>query len=160
MASGNGWERPPLGPQRSTTSAEPRPGSGNTTTTARRGGARVFVEVKARRSRSFGLPEEAITPSKRRRIVRSAWTYLDDRGLQGSAWRGDVIAIVGAPATGKSALALVLAEAFAGEIVSVDSRLLYRGMDIGTAKPTTAERSRVPHHLIDVADPDETGSLA
>jgi tRNA dimethylallyltransferase len=73
---------------------------------------------------------------------------------------GLVVAIVGATATGKSSLALALAEALSGEIVSVDSRLLYRGMDIGTAKPTRAERSRVAHHLIDVADPDETWSLA
>ena len=73
---------------------------------------------------------------------------------------GLVVAIVGATATGKSALALDLAEALSGEIVSVDSRLLYRGMDIGTAKPTSAERSRIVHHLIDVADPDETWSLA
>ena len=47
-----------------------------------------------------------------------------------------------------------------GEIVSADSRLFYRGMDIGTAKPTREERARVPHHLIDMADPDETWSLA
>jgi tRNA dimethylallyltransferase len=73
---------------------------------------------------------------------------------------GLVVAIVGATATGKSSLALALAEALGGEVVSVDSRLLYRGMDIGTAKPAPAERSRVPHHLIDVADPDETWSLA
>ena len=73
---------------------------------------------------------------------------------------GPAVAIVGATAAGKTALALSLAEALSGEIVSVDSRLLYRGMDIGTAKPTPAERSRVPHHLIDVADPDETWSLA
>ena len=73
---------------------------------------------------------------------------------------GLVVAIVGATATGKSALALELAEALSGEIISVDSRLLYRGMDIGTAKPTPAARSRVAHHLIDVADPDETWSLA
>lgn len=73
---------------------------------------------------------------------------------------GVVVAIGGATATGKSALALALGEALAGEIVSVDSRLLYRGMDIGTAKPTPAERKRIPHHLIDVADLDETWSLA
>jgi tRNA dimethylallyltransferase len=73
---------------------------------------------------------------------------------------GVVVAIVGATASGKSALALALAEAISGEIVSADSRLLYRGMDIGTAKPTSAERARIPHHLIDVADPDETWSLA
>jgi len=74
--------------------------------------------------------------------------------------RPAVLAVVGATASGKSALALRLAEDLGGEIVSVDSRLLYRGMDIGTAKPTPAERARVVHHLIDIADPDETWSLA
>jgi len=53
-----------------------------------------------------------------------------------------------------------VAEKLNGEIVSADSRLFYRGMDIGTAKPSAAEMARVPHHLIDVADPDETWSLA
>jgi tRNA dimethylallyltransferase len=56
---------------------------------------------------------------------------------------------------GKSEIALQLAERLDGEIVSADSRLFYRGMDIGTAKPTLEERSRVPHHLIDVAGPDQ-----
>ena len=71
-----------------------------------------------------------------------------------------VIVITGATATGKTAAALGLARAFDGEIVSADSRQLYRGMDIGTAKPTTAERALVPHHLIDILDPDEDFSLA
>lgn len=62
---------------------------------ARQGKSLVFVEVKTRRSRSFGLPEEAITPSKRQRIVRSAWTYIEANGLQGADWRVDVIAIEG-----------------------------------------------------------------
>jgi tRNA dimethylallyltransferase len=61
---------------------------------------------------------------------------------------------------GKTALSLQLAETLDGEIVSADSRLFYRGMDIGTAKPTDEERARVPHHLIDIADPDETVGLA
>ena len=60
---------------------------------------------------------------------------------------------------GKTALSLRLAQQFDGEIVSADSRLFYRGMDIGTAKPTAAERVGVPHHLIDLCDPDETLSL-
>lgn len=74
--------------------------------------------------------------------------------------RPKVVAILGATATGKSALALVLAPELSGEIVSVDSRQIYRGMDVGTAKPTPAERAQVPHYLIDVADPDETWSMA
>ncbi len=71
-----------------------------------------------------------------------------------------LIAIVGPTAVGKTEIAIQLAENLDGEIVSADSRLLYRGMDIGTAKPTLQERQRVPHHLIDVANPDETWSLA
>jgi tRNA dimethylallyltransferase len=71
-----------------------------------------------------------------------------------------LLAIVGQTATGKTALAIRLAQALGGEIVSADSRQVYRGMDIGTAKPTPAERAAVPHHLIDVADPDEAFSLA
>ncbi len=70
-----------------------------------------------------------------------------------------LIAVVGATATGKSALALKLAQAFDGEIISADSRQVYRYMDIGTAKPTAAERAQVRHWLIDVVDPDEEFSL-
>ncbi len=66
-----------------------------------------------------------------------------------------VVAIVGPTAVGKSAVALTLAERIGGEIVSADSRQVYRGLDVGTAKPTREERARVPHHGIDVADPDE-----
>jgi tRNA dimethylallyltransferase len=71
-----------------------------------------------------------------------------------------LIVIVGPTAAGKTAFAIQLAVQLNGEIVSADSRLFYRGMDIGTAKPTSVERKLVPHHLIDVADPDETWSLA
>ena len=70
-----------------------------------------------------------------------------------------LILLVGPTAVGKTEIAIQLAERLNGEIVSADSRLFYRGMDIGTAKPTPAERARVPHHLIDVANPDETWSL-
>jgi len=71
-----------------------------------------------------------------------------------------VLVIVGPTAVGKTTLSLYLAEHLRGEVVSADSRLFYRGMDIGTAKPTPEERARVPHHLIDIADPDETVGLA
>jgi len=63
-----------------------------------------------------------------------------------------VICLAGATATGKSAVALALAERLGGEIVSVDSMQVYRGLDIGTAKPSAEERARVRHHLIDVAE--------
>ncbi|HEY4380325.1 MAG TPA: tRNA (adenosine(37)-N6)-dimethylallyltransferase MiaA [Acidobacteriaceae bacterium] len=66
-----------------------------------------------------------------------------------------LIVLTGPTASGKTALALALAERFAGEIVSCDSVAVYRGMEIGTAKPTLDERARVPHHLIDVFSPDE-----
>jgi tRNA dimethylallyltransferase len=66
-----------------------------------------------------------------------------------------VIAIVGPTASGKSALAMRVADRIGGEIVSADSRQVYRGMDIGTAKATAEERARIRHHLIDVVDPGE-----
>ena len=71
-----------------------------------------------------------------------------------------LILIVGPTAVGKTEFAIQLAERLNGEIVSADSRLFYRGMDIGTAKPSREEQARVPHHLIDIADPDEILSLA
>jgi tRNA dimethylallyltransferase len=66
-----------------------------------------------------------------------------------------LVVLCGPTASGKTALALALAERFAGEIVSCDSVAVYRGMEIGTAKPTLAERARVPHHLLDILTPDE-----
>ncbi len=82
-----------------------------------------------------------------------------------SATTGDehpapILAIVGPTASGKSQAALQLAMVLGGEIVSADSMQLYRGMDIGTAKPTAGERARVPHHLLDLADPGEPFSAA
>ena len=71
-----------------------------------------------------------------------------------------LIAIVGPTGIGKSQLALHLAQNFAGEIVSADSRQIYRYMDIGTAKPSSEELSLVPHHLINIINPDEDFSLA
>lgn len=71
-----------------------------------------------------------------------------------------VLAVVGPTATGKSALGLRLAVGLGGEIISCDSMQIYRGMDIGTAKPTPQERAAVPHHLIDAADPDTPFSCA
>lgn len=70
-----------------------------------------------------------------------------------------LVVILGPTAAGKTEISLQLAERLAGEIVSADSRLFYRGMDIGTAKPSAQERARAPHHLIDIAEPDETWSL-
>ncbi len=70
--------------------------------------------------------------------------------------RARVGLIVGPTGTGKSALAIEIAARLGGEIVNADSRLFYRGLDIGTAKPGPAERARVPHHLIDICAPDQT----
>jgi tRNA dimethylallyltransferase len=71
-----------------------------------------------------------------------------------------LIVIVGPTAVGKTEVSIQLAERLGGEIVSADSRLFYRGMNIGTAKPTVEERAQIPHHLIDIVNPDETCSLA
>jgi tRNA dimethylallyltransferase len=70
------------------------------------------------------------------------------------------LALVGPTAVGKTDLSLALAESLGAEIVSIDSMLVYRGMDVGTAKPSDAERARVPHHMIDVAEPSEAFSVA
>ena len=70
-----------------------------------------------------------------------------------------LIAIIGPTAVGKTEISIHLAERLNGEIVSADSRLLYRGMDIGTAKPSPQDRTRIPHHLIDVTEPENPWSL-
>ena len=71
-----------------------------------------------------------------------------------------LVAILGPTAAGKTALSIQLAERFRGEIVSADSRQVYRGMDIGTAKPTADEQRRIRHHLLDVVEPDEPFTLS
>ena len=75
--------------------------------------------------------------------------------MSAPAQREAVIVVGGPTASGKTALAIELALRFDGEIVNADSMQIYRGMDIGTAKPSLAERARVPHHLLDIAAPDE-----
>ena len=71
-----------------------------------------------------------------------------------------IVVITGPTATGKTALALPLAQRYNAEIISADSRQVYRHLDIGTAKPTPAEQARVPHHVIDVVNPDEHFDVA
>ncbi len=73
---------------------------------------------------------------------------------------GPLIVLLGPTAVGKTELSLTLARTFDGEIVSADSRQVYQGMDIGTAKPTPQQRAQVPHHLLDLLTPAETLSLA
>src|SRR5215213_10182394 len=72
----------------------------------------------------------------------------------------NALVLTGPTASGKSGLALELAARLNAEIISADSMTLYRGMDIGTAKPSAADRARVPHHLIDVLDPWESANVA
>ena len=71
-----------------------------------------------------------------------------------------IVAVVGPTASGKTGLGLDLAERFGGEIVNADSVQVYRLLDIGSAKPTAEEQGRVPHHLVDVVDPDEPFTAA
>jgi tRNA dimethylallyltransferase len=71
-----------------------------------------------------------------------------------------LVVVAGPTASGKSSLGISLAETFSGEIVSADSRQVYRGLDIGAAKVTPAERALVPHHLLDVADPGDVYTVA
>ena len=67
-----------------------------------------------------------------------------------------LIVVLGPTASGKSALGIALAQRFSGEIVSADSRQVYRGLDIGTAKVTAEEQAQVPHFLLDIVQPTET----
>jgi tRNA dimethylallyltransferase len=85
---------------------------------------------------------------------------MTDSPESAAASRLAVAALVGPTGAGKTALAMALAERIPLEVVSADSRAVYRWMDIGTAKPSLQERRHVPHHLIDVVDPDEAYSLA
>jgi tRNA dimethylallyltransferase len=71
-----------------------------------------------------------------------------------------LVAIVGPTAVGKTELSIAVAEALQAEIISADSRLIYRGMDIGTAKPSPGQLAQIPHHLIDIAEPEQSWSLA
>ncbi|HXR47190.1 MAG TPA: tRNA (adenosine(37)-N6)-dimethylallyltransferase MiaA [Candidatus Limnocylindrales bacterium] len=80
--------------------------------------------------------------------------------IQHSTFNAQPIFLAGPTAVGKSEIALQLAERLGGEIISVDSMQVYRGLDIGTAKPSRAERARVPHHLIDICDLTESFDVA
>ena len=71
-----------------------------------------------------------------------------------------IVVICGPTASGKTALSIALAKAFDGEVVSADSMQIYRGMDIGTAKPTREEMAGIPHHMLDVAAPGESYSVS
>ncbi|MCB8943436.1 MAG: tRNA (adenosine(37)-N6)-dimethylallyltransferase MiaA [Ardenticatenaceae bacterium] len=82
-----------------------------------------------------------------------------ERGEERGERRAPLLIIVGPTAVGKTALSLKLAQELDGEIISADSRLFYRGLDIGTAKPTAVEQAQIPHHLIDICAPDETLTL-
>jgi tRNA dimethylallyltransferase len=82
------------------------------------------------------------------------------RDANPNLWRRRAVVLTGPTASGKSAVALVLAELLDAEIIALDSMTLYRGMDIGTAKPSLQDRSRIPHHLIDVLDPWDSASVA
>jgi tRNA dimethylallyltransferase len=85
---------------------------------------------------------------------------VDTSNLQHSTFNVQPVFIAGPTAVGKSEIALRLAEQAGGEIVSVDSMQVYRGLDIGTAKPSAAERARAPHHLIDIRDLTESFDAA
>jgi len=81
---------------------------------------------------------------------------VDESGVaQGDGREPLAVLLLGLTGSGKTALSLALAERFDGEVVSCDSVAVYRGMDLGTAKPSQEERARIPHHLIDIAEPDQ-----
>ncbi len=93
-------------------------------------------------------------------VFQIVTTGLRSNSMKSDENRPKLALILGVTASGKSDCALAVADALNGEIVSVDSMQVYRGMDIGTAKPTVEERARVPHHLIDILEPSEACSAA
>src|SRR4051812_5210242 len=89
--------------------------------------------------------------------TRDGWSVIDR--MTPDAFRRALV-LTGPTGSGKSSVALELAPRLDAEIVAMDSMTLYRGMDIGTAKPSAAERACVPHHLLDVLDPWQSASVA
>ncbi len=98
-------------------------------------------------------PRAQVEPAAERADRRPSDAGSPD--ARGGGSRRDALVITGPTATGKTALSIEVAERLDGEIISMDSRQVYRGMDIGTAKATNEERARVPHHGLDLVDPDE-----
>src|SRR5437867_9703176 len=111
--------------------------------------------TSSRRSSALATPNARARRTPRARSERCATSRRRYRPARSVAMSGPLIVVVGPTAAGKSALALEIAPTVGAEIVAADSRQVYRGMDVGTAKPTTSERARVPHHLLDLVDPDE-----
>ena len=90
-------------------------------------------------------------------MAESASIAEELRAQAGAAARARVIVVLGPTAGGKSDLAMELARRYGGELISADSMQVYRGMDIGTAKPTAQERAEIRHHAIDLVDAHEEG---
>src|ERR671918_246445 len=118
-----------------------------------------------RRSRSSG-PRPSASPHRGagaiggRGVTRARNLRVDVRASRERSSDTNVFALVGPTASGKTEVSLQLARRLKAEILVVDSMTVYRGMDIGTAKPSPAQRGQIPHHLIDVADPAQPFSVA
>lgn len=95
----------------------------------------------------------------RYRICRFSQTVTESSFVMGDSKQKPLIAIAGPTASGKTGLAIRLAKKFNGAIICADSRTVYRGMDIGTAKPTKAEMDGVPHYMLDMVEPNSTFTL-
>src|SRR5215207_3176537 len=92
--------------------------------------------------------------------ARNNQTDPSHRTAQRQEPRPRIVVVAGPTAVGKTALGIALAQEFDGEVVNADSRYLYRGFDIGVAKPDPVERQGIPHHLIDILPPDGDMTLA
>ena len=101
------------------------------------------------------LSDRLVAPVIAPRTAKGGFAGSTSPARDGQKVEPLVVLLLGPTGSGKTALSLALGERFDGEIVSCDSVAVYRGMDLGSAKPSRDERARVPHHLIDVADPDE-----
>src|ERR1700691_3895941 len=114
----------------------------------------------ARRARSHAIQNQLPSWSPGPHQLRARADRAHVSPMSVSPARIKVGFIVGPTGSGKTSLAMTVAERLYAEIVNADSRQLYRGMDIGTAKPSAEERRRVPHHLVDVRAPDQTLDVA
>lgn len=123
------------------------------------GGLAVGYTTGGREAHRRDLEADGVTVSQEYTVdVNDLIWWPDEEGHTGASY--PLVAIVGPTASGKTALAIHLAKKFNGEIIAADSRTIYKGMDIGTAKPSPAERQEVPHHLLSLIEPSSRFTAA
>ena len=119
------------------------------------GGSRVLMRIERDRRPPSGCPVRMLFFQPCRRSAQGCAGEAETLHMNSCRKKPNIIVVCGPTGIGKTTTAIELALAYRGEIISADSMQIYRHMDIGTAKPTPEERAAVPHHMIDIAAPDE-----